>query len=412
MDEEGFRQFLKRAGKKEHVIDGLVQQVRAFEAYLVTAGRGGLELAGERELHDYVQTLDPKRVKARMRGLALYYRFAGNEPLARRASEIREQRIAKTRQPFKLRAFRGVDLEEINRLEAAGIATVEDMLQAGSTPQARLRLSEGTGVGQGSARPAVLRRRPGHPGQVHPVGAGSPATISGRVGGAHRFRRHRAAAQGAEQHHRQGPATAGGGSVLSQVAESEREPKSVNVIESVFARRMLRRYLPRAVEREKLILLLQAAMAAPTACNSQPWEFIVVTEPEVLAQLRDQLYAGHYNAPAAIVVCGNASLANNSAARRSWVQDCSAATENILIAATGLGLGTVWVGVYPIPSVIKPVSTVLNVPEHVVPLCAVYVGYAAEQKPTRTQYDAHRVHWQRYEPRKKRAKVKNAKYLP
>jgi hypothetical protein len=146
MDEEGFRQFLKRAGKKEHVIDGLVQQVRAFEAYLVTAGRGGLELAGERELHDYVQTLDPKRVKARMRGLALYYRFAGNEPLARRASEIREQRIAKTRQPFKLRAFRGVDLEEINRLEAAGIATVEDMLQAGSTPQARLRLSEGTGV--------------------------------------------------------------------------------------------------------------------------------------------------------------------------------------------------------------------------------------------------------------------------
>jgi hypothetical protein len=146
MDEEGFRQFLKRAGKKEHVIDGLVQQVQAFEDYLAAAGRGGLELAGEPQLHDYVQTLDPKRVKARMRGLALYFSFGGNEPLARRASEIREQRIAKTRQAFKLRGFRGVDLEGIDRLEAAGVVTVEDMLQVGSTPQARRRLSEGAGV--------------------------------------------------------------------------------------------------------------------------------------------------------------------------------------------------------------------------------------------------------------------------
>ena len=186
----------------------------------------------------------------------------------------------------------------------------------------------------------------------------------------------------------------------------------MDVLEAIFARRSIRRYTAQAVEPEKLASLLQAAMAAPNACNSQPWEFIVVTEPDILARLQGKLYAGHYNAPAAIVVCGNQSIANNSAARFYWVQDCSAATENILIAATGLGLATVWIGVYPLPSVVQPVSEVLNIPEQVIPLCVVYVGYPAEEKPPRTQYDTHRVHWQQYEVRKKRAKVKNAKYLP
>jgi nitroreductase len=151
-------------------------------------------------------------------------------------------------------------------------------------------------------------------------------------------------------------------------------------------------------------------MAAPNACNSQAWEFIVVTDPDVLKQLQTQLYAGKYNAPAAIIVCGNMKIANNSASRFYWTQDCSAATENILIAATGFGLGTVWIGIYPLPSVIKPVSVIMNLPEDVIPLSLVYVGYPAEDKEPRTQYDEHRVHWQQYEPRKRKAKIKNAKY--
>ena len=184
------------------------------------------------------------------------------------------------------------------------------------------------------------------------------------------------------------------------------------VLDTILARRSIRHYVEREVESEKLVLLLQAAMAAPTACNSQPWEFVIVTDREILAELQSRLYSGHYNAPAAIVVCGHEAIAHNSTARFYWVQDCAAAAENILIAATGLGLGTVWIGVYPLPSVIKPVSEVLNLPEPVVPLCVVYVGYPAEDKPPRTQYDEHRVHWQQYEPRKKRAKIKNARYLP
>jgi nitroreductase len=151
-------------------------------------------------------------------------------------------------------------------------------------------------------------------------------------------------------------------------------------------------------------------MAAPTAANSQPWEFIVVTEPERMERLHQRLYAGHYNSPAAIVVCGNPEIANNSAGRQYWVQDCSAAVENMLIAAVGLGLGTVWIGVYPLPSVMKPVREILSIPETVFPLAVVYVGYPFEEKPARTQYNEHRVYWQQYEARKRQAKVKNAKY--
>lgn len=185
----------------------------------------------------------------------------------------------------------------------------------------------------------------------------------------------------------------------------------VNMIDTIFRRRSIRRYQEKPVEQEKLELLLRAAMAAPSACNSIPWEFVVVTESAVLDQLRDKLRFARYNAPAAIVVLANVKIANNAVAKRYWIQDCSAATENILLAATGLGLGSVWIGVHPLPSAEKPVREILGIPEHVTPLCVVYVGYPAEEKVPGTKYDSHRVYWERYEPRKRRAKKKNAKHM-
>lgn len=184
-----------------------------------------------------------------------------------------------------------------------------------------------------------------------------------------------------------------------------------DILQVIFRRRSIRKYTDQPVDDETLIQLLQAAMAAPTATNSQPWEFIVVTDGETLERLRGKLLFARYRAPAAIVVCGNPSIANNSSGQRYWDQDCCAATENILIAATGLGLGSVWIGIHPLPSVIKPVRELLNIPGHVIPLCMVYVGFPAEEKPPRTQYNEHRVHWQSYEPRKRKPKIKNAKYL-
>jgi nitroreductase len=168
------------------------------------------------------------------------------------------------------------------------------------------------------------------------------------------------------------------------------------ILEIIFKRRSIRKYTDQPVEPEKLDLLLQAAMAAPSAMNCRPWEFVIVTDPEKLAQFRKRLIFGNRNALAAIVVCGNPSLSTNPAARLFWVQDCSLAGENILIAATGLGLATVWIGVHPVAEFVRVVRQIIGLPKHITPLGLIYVGYPAEEKPARTQYEARRVHWQEY----------------
>ena len=184
------------------------------------------------------------------------------------------------------------------------------------------------------------------------------------------------------------------------------------IIDILLSRRSIPQFTPEPVDRGSLVLLLKAAMAAPTACNSQPWEFIVVTEEEMLDCIRARLPFARYNNPAAIVVCGNPRIAHNTAAREYWVMDCSTATENILIAAAGLGLGAVWIGIHPVVPFVRAVREALDIPEDVTPLGMMHVGYAAEEKPARTQYDKHKVYWQKYEKRKRRAKIKNAKLLP
>lgn len=185
-----------------------------------------------------------------------------------------------------------------------------------------------------------------------------------------------------------------------------------NLINTIFKRRSIRNYIDKEVEYEKLILLLKAAMAAPTAANRQPWEFIVVTEKEKLNELRSTLREGQYNAPAAIAVCGNMKLSFSNKDKEIWTQDCSAAIENMLIAAVELGLGSVWIGLYPQLNKCMPVCRVLNIPEHVIPMSVVYLGYPAEIKEPRTQYNEKRVYWQEYEPKRKhRTRPKNIKEL-
>lgn len=181
----------------------------------------------------------------------------------------------------------------------------------------------------------------------------------------------------------------------------------LEVIETIFKRRSIRNYLDKKVEKNKIITLLKAAAAAPTAANCQPWEFIVVDDDIKLSELRDKLIFARYNAPCAIVVCGNMKLAHKGPSKEMWVQDCSAAIENILIAATATQLGSVWIGIYPLESNINSVKKILNIPEHVIPLGIVYIGYPAEEKETRTRFDEKRVYWQEYEPaRRHRTKDK------
>lgn len=173
------------------------------------------------------------------------------------------------------------------------------------------------------------------------------------------------------------------------------------ILDYIFQRRSIRSYSEQPVDCQTLILLLQAAMAAPRAVNSQPWEFVVVTETAVLDHLRQRMMFGQYNAPAIMAVCGSPDVAKNSAGRTYWIQDCSAALENILIAAAGLGLGSVWVSVYPEEEKVRVVREVLNIPDTVIPLGLVYLGHPAETQAPRTQYDEQKVHWQQCDARKR-----------
>jgi nitroreductase len=168
-------------------------------------------------------------------------------------------------------------------------------------------------------------------------------------------------------------------------------------IDDLFARRSIRAFTPEPVDPAQVETILKAAMAAPSAANRKPWHFVVVTDARVrraLAQAHPHA-AAVVESPLAVVPCGDPSL---SIADRQdyWIQDLAAATENILLAATGLGLGSVWCGVYPVPERVEAVRRVLGIPERVTPFALIAIGHPAEHKDPRTQYDPQRVHRERW----------------
>lgn len=164
------------------------------------------------------------------------------------------------------------------------------------------------------------------------------------------------------------------------------------MLDLIKKRRSIRRYTSEPVSEADIQALLEAAMAAPSASNRQPWEFVVVRDPV----LRRRLAETHpyskmaAEAPVVFVICGREEQSHH------WVEDTSAATENLLLAAAGLGLGAVWVAVYPGADREDYVRQVLNLPPGLRVLCLVPLGHPAEEKPPRTQYDPRRVHYDRY----------------
>lgn len=161
------------------------------------------------------------------------------------------------------------------------------------------------------------------------------------------------------------------------------------LIETIFARRSIRKYTTESVSQKDTKTMLEAAMAAPSASNRKPWHFIVVTDRQILNKLASAHPYGKMllEAPLCIAVCGDKTISP-----RYWVQDCSAAAENLLLAAAALGLGAVWLGVHPRESRIGPIRKVLNIPETIVPLNLISIGHPAEEREPRTQYDELRVH--------------------
>lgn len=157
----------------------------------------------------------------------------------------------------------------------------------------------------------------------------------------------------------------------------------------LYSRRSIRKYLPEQVPQDLLTELLMAAMAAPSAHDARPWEFLVITDPRVKRQIKEcHPYARFAEeAGAVIVVFGDQE-------KSLFEHSLAAATQNILLAATGLGLGSCWCGMSAERQ--EPVREITGIPQNKWIVSLVCVGYAAEQKEPRTLYDASRVHWQRY----------------
>jgi nitroreductase len=181
-------------------------------------------------------------------------------------------------------------------------------------------------------------------------------------------------------------------SVLSQ----EREEM---VMKNILERKSVRTYAKREVSEDQLNQLLKAAMAAPSARNSQPWAFVVINKREILNNLSSLLPNAKMlsEAQAAIIVCGNMEKALEGEGREFWVQDCSAATQNILLAAESMGLGAVWTGAYPRKEIIKTIQEALKLPEHIIPLNVIPIGWQTGKEKPKEKYTQENIHWNGWE---------------
>lgn len=169
------------------------------------------------------------------------------------------------------------------------------------------------------------------------------------------------------------------------------------VIENIMTRTSIRQFTDQPVAKDTLDLIVKAGMAAPSAVNAQPWAFVIVTEREVLDSLNAlKPWFNLKTATAAIIVCGDLNKAMEGPGQEYWIQDCSAASENILLAAHAYGLGAVWCGVYPGQEMVDGVKNVLGIPENIIPLNVITMGYPAENPEPKDKFKTENIHYQKW----------------
>lgn len=166
-------------------------------------------------------------------------------------------------------------------------------------------------------------------------------------------------------------------------------------MKEIFSRRSNRKFTGEPVSDAHLEKLLRAAMNAPSACNEQPWEFVVIKSRDIMKQIRtyQRFSAPLDTADLAIVVCGDTKRQQFDG---FWVQDCSAATQNLLLEAEYLGLGAVWMGLHPIERWTDKTKELLNLPEQVMPLGVIAVGHPAMRAEPVDRYQPDRVHFDKW----------------
>ena len=167
-----------------------------------------------------------------------------------------------------------------------------------------------------------------------------------------------------------------------------------DLIQLIMTRTSIRAFQDKPVSDETVEVLLKAAMAAPSAKNSQPWSFIVIRDRPLLEKLGDSLPNAKMtaSAPVAVVICGVLEKALPGEAREYWIQDAAAATENFLLAVHALGLGAVWTGVHPISERIRILKEALRLPDEIEPFCLIPFGYPAVPAAVKDKWDPSIVH--------------------
>lgn len=169
----------------------------------------------------------------------------------------------------------------------------------------------------------------------------------------------------------------------------------MNTLKAIFTRRSVRDFLPDQVEQEDLNDLLKAGMQAPSARNEQPWHFVVIDDPKLLNAIPE--FHPHAemlkDAPLAILVCSDRKLEKK---RASWLQDCSAATQNILLAAQAKGLGAVWLGIFPDADRVKGMEKLLSIPEDIRPVSLVAIGHPKFVPEPEDRFREDRIHKNRW----------------
>jgi nitroreductase len=166
-------------------------------------------------------------------------------------------------------------------------------------------------------------------------------------------------------------------------------------MDAVAMRLHVRKYTNQALGKESVRALLEAAMAAHSEGDQRPWHFVVIEDLATRTRIAEAHPGAHIvvQAPDVIVVCGDPTLQKHPG---FWMQDCAAATENILIKAQAMGLGAMWFGIFPVEGRVQSIRKILDLPSSVIPFSLTTVGYPAEHNGWKCQYDPSRVHFDRW----------------
>jgi nitroreductase len=169
----------------------------------------------------------------------------------------------------------------------------------------------------------------------------------------------------------------------------------METLKAIHTRHSVRQYITKEVDERHIQEVIGAGMMAPSAGNERPWHFLVLRQRATLQAISNShpFASMVEKAPVAILVCGDLNLDNYEG---YWVQDCAAATQNMLLTAHDLGLGSVWVGLYPRAQRVTEMRSIIKLPDHIIPFAILPLGYPAEIKEEENRFEASRIHWERW----------------